>query len=184
MTILLAFLALTACLSGMAFAYTAWRRETRARLRMAGALACWLVSVALWARAFGAEVGIPLALETASLIAFGFILTRMERRESRAVRDRVVPPVPPARHARLRGSLRVLIAGPLGLVGALGLGILFATQAPLAEQTRLILGGLIVPSLWCGAMAWTASDRRLLPQALTFTAAGAAGFGLALLPGA
>lgn len=176
--------ALATSATGLFCAWWGWRSRGPRLPLFAATLALWALSTALWVSGFGTEIGIPLALETAALVAFGFILTRIERRDPKVPRERVTPPPASVRHRRLRGLARFLIGGPLGLVAALGVGILVATQGPGAEQTRLILSGLIVPSLWCVGIAWTVSDRRLLPPALGFAALGATGFGLAFVGGA
>lgn len=77
----------------------------------------------------------------------------------------------------------MLVAGLLGFAGTMGLAVLFATQAPLPEQTRLIVAALFVPSLWCAAIVWTACHRRLGLQALVFTvlAMGGASFTYAMV---
>jgi hypothetical protein len=176
--------ALLASLGGLVLLWAGWRRGAPMRARIAGALLLWALSTAIWIGRFGAEIGIPLALETAALVAFAFILTRIERRSGRPPRERSSDVPRTSRRRWLVGTARTLTAGPLGLAAAMGIAVLFATRAPLAEQTRLILAGLIVPSLWSGAIAWTLCHRRLPLQATTFAAIGGAGFGLTLLTGA
>jgi hypothetical protein len=167
-------------LAGVVIAYRGWRDRSRAAMVLAALL--WATSMAAWVRGFGAEIGIALALETAALIAFVFILTRIERRTVREAKDRVAEPLLPAPGHRLRGVVRAATAGPIGLVAALGIGVAFALTAPLVEQTRLILAGLIVPSLWAGAIVWTLASTRPGVAALWLAAAGGAGFAIAFLP--
>jgi len=176
--------ALGASLAGLLLLSGRWRADVPRARRRALAMALWAVSTALWVARFGAEIGIPLALETAALVAFGFILTRMERRTGRPVRDRAAPPPPRGRWRVPAGIARVLVAGPLGLAAAMGIAVVIATRAPAAEQTRLILAGLIVPTLWAIGIAWIVCRRRLPVQAAAFAAIGIAGFGLTLLAGA
>lgn len=180
--------ALLASLGGLFVFWHGWKHGADMRVRTACALALWAGSTALWIARFGAEVGIPLALETAALVAFGFILSRMERRSDRPARERGgrEAPAEPRRAFRRYGvgTLRVLVAGPLGLVAALGIAVIIATRTPMAEQTRLILAGLIVPTLWAIGIGWVVCQRRLAVQATAFAAIGAAGIGLTLLAGA
>lgn len=145
--------------------WAAWRRRAGARLPLAAAIMMGAVAISLWTAALGAEIGIPLALESAALVAFAFILTRIELRPARPLRERLRPaPVRlPGRWPR--GVVRAIGAGPISLAAALGIGVLFATEAPLADATRLILAGLLVPSLWAAAMIWTLSSRRPLAPA-------------------
>lgn len=173
--------ALALSLGGILLIWSAWR-ERRWGPRAWGAIGLWIGSAALWIARFGAEIGIPLALETAALAGFAFILSRMERREARAPREREAPPLPASRYRRLRGAAKFLIAGPIGMFAAMGIAFVVATGAPLAEQTRLILAGLIVPSLWAVFIGWTVADRRLGVPAAILLAIGGAGFGFTMIP--
>lgn len=173
--------ALGASAASILSCWRAWEANGRATPLIAASTAFWALSVGCWIAGFGAEIGIPLALETTALIAFAFILTRMERRPVHAVRERAAPPLP--RRNYWKGTARALVAGILGFAAAIGLGTLFATQAPLAEQTRLILAALAMPSLWCAAIAWTVCDKRLLPQSLTFIVLAVASGGITYLAG-
>ena len=137
-------------------------------------------SIACWVRGFGAEIGVPLLLETWALAGFAFILTRLEKRPERTERSRIVAG-PAVRRRFGRGAVQVAIAGPLGFAAAIGIGAAIATRAPLAEQTRLIGAGLLVPSLWAGFVGWTLVARRLPIPAASMAVASGAGFGLALL---
>lgn len=176
--------AMLCSLGGLVLLWRGWRDSDSARGRMALACVLWAVSTTLWVTRFGAEIGIPLALETAALVAFAFILTRLERRINRAARERRVDQPASSRRRWVLGTARTLVAGPLGLAAAMGIAVVIATKSPMAEQTRLIIAGLIVPSLWAVGIAWVVCQRRLPVQAATFTMIGVAGFGLTLLVGA
>lgn len=52
----------------------------------------------------------------------------------------------------------------------MGIAVVIATRMPMAEQTRLILAGLIVPTLWAIGIGWMVCQRRL------------GGIGLTMLP--
>jgi len=178
--------ALLASLVGLFALWTAWKHGTAMRSRLACAVLLWSLSTAVWIWRFGAEIGIPLALETTALVAFGFILSRMERRADRPLRTREVRQVAPVVHSRPYGlgALRVLVAGPLGLAAAMGIAVAMATRLPSAEQTRLILAGLIVPTLWAIGVGWVVCQRRLAVQAASFITLGMAGISLAVSVGA
>lgn len=180
--------ALLASLGGLFVLWHGWKHGADMRLRSACAVGLWTMSTALWIWCFGAEVGVPLALETAALVAFGFIFSRMEGREDRPFRNRSTQADPGSQRSSWRryvfGTLRVLVAGPLGLIAAMGIAVVIATHMPTAEQTRLILAGLIVPTLWAIGIGWVVCQRRLAVQAASFTAIGAAGIGLTILAGA
>ncbi|THF59441.1 hypothetical protein [Pseudothauera rhizosphaerae] len=140
-------------------------------------LCAWGASTGLWISAFGAEIGTALAFESGSLLALAFLLTRSERQPARAVRERPPPQAMagkrPAR--RWRAVAYCLLAGPLAFVAALSLGLLVALEAPFQEQTRLIVGGLAVPSLWAAMIVATIALRRPGVTTLAFVlATGAA----------
>lgn len=168
--------ALAGSFAGLIICWRAWRTHALGAAALLFAGIPWALATSLWIFRFGAEIGVPLALETAALAAFAFILTRIEHRPEKIVRAREAPPLPPRNY--WLGAARVLVAGGLGFAGAMGPALLFATQAPLEEQTRLIIAALFVPSLWCAAIGWTVCHRRLGLQTLTFTVLAAGGAGL------
>ncbi len=190
---------LAACalsLAGLAAVWRAWARDIVGAplAAMLGlALVCWSASTWLWIGRFGAEIGTALAIETASLLAFGFMLSRMKRQSSRnvdanrvdarAATETEAQPDAGQRYRRWRVAARTAVAGPLALAAALSLGLMVGLRAPLHEQTRLIIGGLAVPTLWALMIILTLALPRIWPTALAFVfavlAAGAlAWFGL------
>lgn len=93
-------------------------------------------------------------------------------------------PEPLVRPARWwQTTLRWLLAGPIGMIAAMAIGIAYATLTPGAAQTRLLIGGLIVPVVWGAAMAWTLADNRILRATFVLLATTLAGFGAAFLKG-
>ncbi|ENO88751.1 hypothetical protein [Thauera linaloolentis] len=157
-------------LAGLLIAWRAWRGGRTRGPAAAAALCAWAASTGLWILAFGAEIGIALALESGSLLAFVFLLTRIEHQPPRAARERppagAQPAFPPAR--RGIALAYTLLAGPLAFAAALSLGLLMALEAPFHEQTRLILGGLAVPSLWAGMIIAAVALRRPGATAMVF----------------
>jgi len=106
-------------------------------------------------------------------------------RTARARGERSLAPEPSDRPSRAwRGWLRAALAGPLGMIAAMGVAIAYVTLAPGAPQTRIVIGGLLIPVLWGGAMAWTLADDRILRATavlagvslVTFAAAALKGF--------
>ena len=175
-------LALAVSLGALLLAWDGWRRARAGWLRNLAALGLISLAASLWIAGAGAEIGVALFVETSALLAFAFILTRIERKPSRTVPVRAVEqPGGPVRY--WRGAARFAVGGPLGLIAALGVGVLIATRAPGAEQTRLILAGLVVPSLWASAIGWTVTSHRLPLQSATLATLGVAGFGSILLGG-
>jgi hypothetical protein len=47
---------------------------------------------------------------------------------------------------------------------------------------RAVIGGLIVPILWGGGMAWTLCDPRLVRATIILLSVSALGYGIAFLP--
>ncbi|MGE4321668.1 MAG: hypothetical protein AB7E60_01405 [Sphingobium sp.] len=82
-----------------------------------------------------------------------------------------------------RTLLRWLLAGPIGMIAAMAVGICYAVWVPGEPQTRLLIGGLIVPVAWGGAMAWTLADNRIIRATAVLVGTTFAGFGLAILKG-
>ena len=82
-----------------------------------------------------------------------------------------------------RQTLRWLLAGPIGMIAAMGIGIAWAVWVPGEPHTRLLIGGLLVPVLWGGAMAWTLADDRILRATAVLVGTAILGFGLSILRG-
>lgn len=82
-----------------------------------------------------------------------------------------------------RTVLRWLLAGPIGMVAALAIGIAYAVWVPGAAQTRLVVGGLLVPLVWGGAMAWTLADNRIIRATAVLVGTALVGFTASILKG-
>ncbi|TNE62563.1 MAG: hypothetical protein EP335_12055 [Alphaproteobacteria bacterium] len=164
--------------AGLVCAYRGWQlRGGKNGGWLLAMVALWALSTWFWCRGFGVEIGIPLALETASLVAFAGILLRAERRAPKESRDRVAEPPAPHPWRRTLGFVRFLIAGPVAFVAAMAVAVVVATQAPINEQTRLVLAGLMIPTLWAILIVAALVVRRLyvtggLYILFTFLAAG------------
>lgn len=145
-----------------------------------------LAATLLWpAFVIGPARGPFLAVVLISAGAFAVVATGLEVRPARALRAREsLAPEPAERPTtRWRTTLRWLLAGPIGMVAAMGIGICYAVWAPGELHTRLLIGGLIVPVAWGSAMAWTLADSRILRATAVLVGASVAGFGLAMLKG-
>jgi hypothetical protein len=53
---------------------------------------------------------------------------------------------------------------------------------PIAAHDRMVVGGILVPLLWGGGMAWTLSDAKLLRATLLLLAISAVCYAMAFLP--
>ncbi|WP_365898452.1 hypothetical protein [uncultured Sphingomonas sp.] len=110
--------------------------------------------------------------------------TRRVARAGRSGGDHGPAPEPAERaSAPWRGLLRWLLAGPIGMVAAMAVGVCYTVWGAGAVQTRLVVGGLLVPIVWGGAMAWTLADDKLLRAAAVLIGTALLGFGLARLGG-
>ncbi len=164
----------------------AWQLKTgkalwrRAGLALLGATLLWPAWTLGEAR--GPFVAVTLLSVTAlGVIASGY--TRRPARAQRATRDGLAPEPAERAPSAWRTTLRWSLAGPIGMVAAMGLGISYAVWASGEIQTRLLIGGLIVPLAWGAAMAWTLADSRILRAAAVLVGTSIIGFGAAMLKG-
>jgi hypothetical protein len=140
----------------------AWRQ---ARGRHAPVMLFWVglallvASLALLIAAFGTSLGISWALLVASIAAYALFVPRLVTTGEigRPIRRTRAPRSKAGRGGALGLGLRLLCAGPLYLIAALGVGTTFATSLPWEEANRLMFGGLIIPVVWAlGALHATA----------------------------
>lgn len=154
----------------------------------------WLIlgGWSLQAAAIGASVplmgpvrGPAAILAVASTAVLIFVAAGVERRNARRKAVRELAPEPSDRRRVVwRGWLRGFLAGPLAGVAALGCGLAVAICAPGQIQTRMVIGGLTVPFLWAGGMAWTLSDDRILRAFAVLAGVASLTLGAAFLKGA
>tara|TARA_B100000678_G_scaffold272644_1_gene262260 strand:- start:14995 stop:15543 length:549 start_codon:yes stop_codon:yes gene_type:complete len=155
---------LSAVIAGMASLRLAWRGQSawRPYLIITG----WaLLALALFAfsLAIGGETGIPLAIILISLAGLAAVMGNRELRPRKTAREREGVIDPSDRASRWwRGALRVILAGPLSGAAAILVGVALAKQLPFQDVDAVALGGLTVPLLWAGGMAWTLSDDKIL----------------------
>lgn len=163
-----------------------WRGKDQQRALVIGGWLLIIASIVWPAWALGAARGPFIALAIVSTAALAIVASNYSVRQAkaRAARDSLAPEPSDRATTKWRETLRWLLAGPIGMVAAMGVGIAYAALAPGEQQTRLVIGGLIVPVAWGACMAWTLADNRilratavLLGVALTsFTAAIVKGF--------
>ena len=105
-----------------------------------------------------------IAMTMIGVAALGYVATGIQFRPARAQADKSsLAPEPSDRASKAwRGWLRGLLAGPIGGIAAFGVGIMWTVWMPLDDQTRIVTGGIMVPFLWGGAMAWTLADDKIL----------------------
>lgn len=186
---LLVALALTA--AGVLAAFLlrrAWndRSASRAWLIVAG-WAVLAIALVAGSPALGTARGIFIASTVISVAALAFIATGIQVRPARAASDKSSIALEPSdRPSRAwRGVLRFLLAGPIGGIAAMGVGIVWSVYLPSDPQTRIVSSGLIIPVVWGALMAWTLSDDKIIRATavlvgvaiVTFSAAAIRGFG-------
>lgn len=133
----------------------------------------------------GAARGPFAMLALGSTLALGLVAAGVEHRNARKKAARELAPEPSdRRRVAWRGWLRGFLAGPLAGIAALGCGLAVAICAPGQIQTRMVVGGLMVPFLWAGGMAWTLSDDRILRAFAVLAGVSVATLGAAFLKGA
>lgn len=182
------WMALTA--AGAAAGVLALRRSWRARGDGGGGWKAlgWLalaLTFAMAAATMGAMRGLFAAFAIVSAVAWVVVASGLEVREARKRNgNRSLAPEPIERPSNWwRGTLRWLLAGPIGMIAAMGIGIFYSTWTGGAPQTRLVVGGLLVPVVWGACMAWTLADNRILRATAVLTGVTLFGFGLSILKG-
>lgn len=134
----------------------------------------------------GAARGPFIAIMLVSAAAFVVIISGLEVRAARSprlARESLAPEPAERPTTRWRTTLRWLLAGPIGMIAAMAIGICYAVWAPGETQTRLLIGGILVPLAWGAAMTWTLADSRLVRATAVLLGTTVLGFGLAILRG-
>jgi len=164
----------------------AWRRNSPSRpWLISGAWA--LLAVVLVVSGFlqGGARGPAIVLALGSSVALALVATGVEFRNARKKAPRELALEPSERRrVAWRGWLRGVLAGPLAGIAALGCGLAVAICAPGAVQSRMVIGGLMVPFLWAAGMAWTLSDDKILRATAVLTGVSVITLGAAFLKGA
>lgn len=147
----------------------------------------WLAiaaSFALASATLGTARGLFIAFALTALAALVIVGSGYELRKARRRKNRSLAPEPVERPTTWwRSTLRWLLAGPIGMVAAMGIGIFYAAWTGGDEQTRLVIGGLCTPVVWGACMAWTLADSRILRATAVLFGVIAFGFGLSILKG-
>lgn len=151
-------------------------------------IAGWLLIVAatlLPAWVLGPVRGPFVALAIVPAAALVLVVSNytIRKEKARAARESLAPEPSDRATTKGRETLRWLLAGPIGMVAAMGVGIAWAALAPGEQQTRLVVGGLIVPVAWGACMAWTLADNRILRATAVLTGVALVSFTAAILRG-
>ncbi|PHY18102.1 hypothetical protein [Caulobacter sp. BP25] len=144
-----------------------------------------ILAIAASVPLMGPVRGPSAILAVGSTAVLVFVAAGVERRNARKKAVRELAPEPSdRRRVAWRGWLRGFLAGPLAGVAALGCGLAVAICAPGQIQSRMVIGGLIVPFLWAGGMAWTLSDDKILRAFAVLAGVATLTLGAAFLKGA
>jgi hypothetical protein len=167
---------------------SAWRRRGGGgRAQLLGGWAVLTATVIWPCWVLGPVRGPFVAAMLLSLAALAVVAQGAVFRTARAGRnpgtDSLAPEPVERPTTGWRSVLRWSLAGPIGMIAAMAVGICYAVWVPGEPQTRLLIGGLIVPVVWGAAMAWTLADGRILRAAAVLTGTALTGFGLAILKG-
>jgi hypothetical protein len=170
--------------SGIGLLSASWR--TRRAHKVPLLLGGWLLIAAglfYFGREWGAEVGMAHGLLAFSLIGYAVVTAGIELRcaNARASREAALEPEQRAVNWP-RGFAKSLLAIVLSGIASIGAGVAFALSMPMPVHDRIVIGGLLVPVLWGGGMAWTLSDARLLRATIVLVTVSAVSYAIAFLP--
>ena len=168
---------------GIALLRASWNRRSAKLHLLIGGWLCVIAGFAAFDWGWGGEVGTAYALIALSLAAYALVAAGLERRTSpaRAPREPALEPEERPTNWR-RGIAKSLLAIVLAGAASIGIGVAFALYMPMAVHDRIVIGGILVPVLWGGGMAWTLSDARLLRATLLLLLITAVCYGAAFLP--
>jgi hypothetical protein len=142
-----------------------------------------LASFFAFGAAWNAELGTTYALGALSLAAYALIAATHERRVDKRREPREVALDPEERPTNWRRGIgKALLAIVLAGIASIGVGVALAIYLPMPPADRAVIGGLLVPILWGGGMAWTLCDPRLVRATIILLAVSALGYGVAFLP--
>lgn len=173
-------------LAGAALLKGAWDGPSQRRpWLILGGWSLMALAIGVSAPLMGPARGPAAVLAVGSTAILAFVAAGVERRSARKKAARELAPEPSdRRRVAWRGWLRGFLAGPLAGVAALGCGLAVAICAPGQVQSRMVIGGLIVPFLWAGGMAWTLSDDKILRAFAVLASVAILTLGAAFLKGA
>ncbi len=165
-------IALTITLLGVLLLRLAWRRPSRAPLRLTG----WLLlaaSVWAWSRAAGAEFGVTYSLATLAFAAWLLAGVNAERRATARRSERIIagPSLADTTTAHKVGTF--LAVALLAAVSTALVTIAAARLLPIGSGSQMATAALAYPALWGIAAYWLCAHRRLLRDSALLFALGA-----------
>lgn len=161
----------------------AWAQRKARPALVVGGWSMFALSVLAGCWLLGTMRGLFAGLALLSVAILAVVLNGAEWRPPRDARRSLAPEPLDGPSRAWRGWVRALLAGPIGMIAAMGVAIAYAVWVPGVAQTRLVVAGLMVPVLWGGAMAWTLSDQRLLRATAVLVGTALVTFAAAALRG-
>ncbi len=169
---------------GLFLLRASWLSERGPRLPLV--IGGWLllaVSFMVLMRDMGGEVALVYGLLALAVMAYAAVAMTVEVRGRRFPMMASVALEPEVRRSGWRRAIaKSLLAIALAGAAAIGVGVAFAVAVPLGAQDRIIIGGVLVPVLWGGGMAWTLADAKLARATIILLGVSAVSYGIAFLP--
>ncbi len=169
---------------GLALLRASWlsRRKPHLPFLIGG----WLfivVSFFILGRELSGEFVVAYGLLALAVLAYAAVALTVEVRGKRASVGVSVALEPEVRRtdwkrATAKSMLAIVLAG----IAAIGIGVAFAVAMPMEVQDRIVIGGVLVPALWGGGMAWTLADAKLLRATIILLSVSAVSYAVAFLP--
>ena len=178
---LMAAIALTLSVAGIACLRHAWAHRTK--IRPYAIAAGWIalgLAIPFWIDVLGAGPGTVLTLTAPSLVAYAAIAAGISIRETGRGRANGKALDPEARpRGMMRTIGRIVAAGPVAGAAAFLTGAAIAIALPAARIDAFALAAFTLPLVWGGLGAWSLADVSL-PRVFIGQALWAAGFSLVI----
>lgn len=162
----------------------AWRKHSRWHaVAFIGGWFIVIVSILLYARARGGEVGVPFAVTVFSLGGIAAVLCNIEIRspKSRNARERSTQPAD-SRSSPLTVVLRTVTVGVLTALTALGFGLAYVKSFALPGTNALLFTGFAVLMIWSALIVWASTDPRVVRITVIFALLAVVANVIAFLP--
>lgn len=170
--------------AGLFLLRASWLSDRRPHLPwVVGGWLSLVASVAFLMREMSGEVALAYALLALAVMAYVAVAMTVEVRGRRSPVMMSLALEPEVRRTDWRRAVaKSLLAIVLAGVAAIGIGVAFAVAMPLGVHDRIVIGGVLVPVLWGGGMAWTLADAKLARATIILLGVSAVSYGIAFLP--
>jgi len=171
-------------LAGLLLLQVSWqRRSEKPRWAVEGGWLAILVGIGLFCVPAQVSLGITHGCLALAVLAYGVVAASVQFRPARHASSNEAALEPEARKTNWRRSAaKALLAIVLAGIAAIGVGVAFAVAMPMPATDRIMIGGVLVPLLWGGGMAWTLADSNLVRAALFLAGISIVSYAAAFLP--